>query len=362
MISVASAILGVEAVEKLSFTDYLRSSSCLLKGWPRSRIVYSQGNERKSVSRPLLIGSFFHELLNGVTKLHDLPVEEGVQQIRVEYKKKVGIYKSLYPDFGDHSIDGGFDYWPEMSAILKTVIRVYRRDAESDVQPKRELELRSKSNPMFGIVDEVVETDAGIILREYKTTSNPASLLREQYIEQVHFYAILIYSVYGEFPSATYLEGLLGVTLEVELEPSRLTKICENVDSWIDRARQAVSRQDGVAGLCNVHPDNCTGCAYKLICPAIHSGDHDLSFGSTEELAVLQVLKIDVDNSVLYANVIGGTVPIGENCKVELMASTLAASEFVIGRRTIVSNLSVIDSTLKSSPASKALFCEGIGT
>lgn len=357
MLGAAPIVISVEKIEKVSFTDYMRNtgSDCLLREWPRSRLKYSARNLSIPTSRPVIAGLFFHEFLKDITGVYGPAVQDGVRKIRTLYKNKVNVYRSRYAS----SLTSGFDYWPEMSAILKTVIQIYKRDLKSGHHIRREVRIESPAERIYGIVDEVVRSGSEIVLREYKATRDMTNLTQEQYIDQLHFYAILIRAKYGQSPKEMHLEGLLGLACQIELEEERISRIENEISAFLTRTDSAFKNSEKVTSYCVVSQVNCQGCMRKMSCPEVLFGDHHVSLEHGNDVTLVRVTDINHEESSLIVDVIGGTLPISDNTKVDLSLSSLSSSEFVVGRLTIISHMLDSGRALVAGQRSKALFLGG---
>lgn len=307
MNQLTAKIMELKAVQSLSFSDYAHISPCLVASWPSKDIVYESSGIRSVPSRAVVVGRLYHDILKSLDDLYDIGHERGVRQIRTIFAELLETYRSRYADLVS-SDASAFEYWPEITAIVRSVTEIFELDLEEGIRPKREEPIRSSTLKMHGVIDELVESEDGILITEYKTTQDEARLREERHIDQVHFYSLLVSECLGK-PVAARVRGLLGASVDVPIDDDRLAVISRRVKDFFRRAA-SVSDGDPVSDFCEVSVNTCPGCPYAFSCPAILEYSNP-SIGKGLEVAVID--GVALRESDLFVSVVAGTVPSGEH-------------------------------------------------
>lgn len=298
-------ISRLKAVKSLSFSDYAHLGRCRVASWPAKSVIMEIGRSSLPVSRAIVVGLFFHDMLKSLDGLYDLGYEKGVLKIRSTFLELLRTYRSRFSN--SLAIEpSAFDYWPEITAIVRSVIEVFELDLDVGRRPTREKSLKSKRLRMHGIIDEIYETSDSVVITEYKTTQDASRLAKERNIDQIHFYALLVREHYSK-PIEAQLKGLLGASVEVPIEEDRLLLVSQRVERFFGTSRE-LGETSAIVDLCNVSAETCPNCAYRLSCPAVLEFAND-SIGDENEIAVVD--KISSRDAGIIAHVSAGTVPTG---------------------------------------------------
>ena len=153
-----------------------------------------------------------------------------------------------------------------------------------------------------------------------------------------------------------HLEGLLGLACQIELEEERISRIENEISAFLTRTDSPFKNSEKVTRYCVVSQMNCQGCMLKMSCPEVLFGDHRVSLERGNDVTLVRVTDINHGESSLIVDVIGGTLPISDNTKVNLSLSSLSSSEFVVGRLIIISHILDSGGVLVAGQRSKALF------
>ena len=196
-----------------------------------------------------------------------------------------------------------------------------------------------------GILDELQETVSKLKIVEYKTTSNPETLLSERNIAQVHFYALLARQNTSKMVQVE-LRGLRGNRAVVEIDEALLLRQEEKIQRFFN----LLSDIDLDRPITATNPDRslCPNCNRRFSCPAllrVHPHSHGRGF----EQAVLA--NIEMDTHKVTGKVIGGTIPVGayvvHGLDIDAAAICSPDSIAVVDRMTIEEG-----GILKASPKS----------
>ncbi len=359
MIDKAPTITKISGVGRTSFSDYIRwkSATCSLKSWPSSGIAVSPHLPQPNIGRSVIVGFFFHELLAEICGIHGIAYDEGIRSIRDLYKYKIEDFKVRFsPSLQE--LSPAFDYWPEMSSVLKTVQSIYERDSELESSPEREVPIEDTINHLFGILDEVESTSNGITVREYKTTRDIENLTQDKYIEQLHFYSILIRSKFGEYPDKLILEGLMGVTSEIQIDPSRIDTIIENIKhlEYLDLSN--FDRKYSTKQVASPNEIDCAQCRFNIACPSLLRDKQPWSLGNKKEIAIVQVQEKLAEKGAIRVSVIGGTIPESDSSAIELIRSNVEIELLNIGQYFLISGLQTKGSTYQATTDSQVFVYE----
>ena len=339
-----SKIVELRPVQSLSFSDYAHMSPCLVASWPSKRVVLESEGVGSAPSRAVVVGRFYHDMLKALDDLYDLGHEDGVRQIRSVFADLLNTYRLRYADLdaGDLS---AFDYWPEITAIVRSVIEIFELDLEEGVRPKREESIKSANLKIHGVIDELVELENAVLVTEYKTTQDEIRLREERHVEQVHFYSLLVNEHFGK-PVKARIRGLLGASIDVPIDDDRLVVMLRRVNEFFRRAglvRQAKS----IAELCDVSSRTCPNCPHALSCPVILESVNP-SIGKGADIAVVD--EVSQHESEMLVRVVSGTVPAGERVLVGAGPKAVLPET---KERLIISGLTYAEGRLRTSASSR---------
>lgn len=141
-----------------------------------------------------------------------------------------------------------------------------------------------------GSIDEIQETTAGTILRDYKSghiierqADGSASDIDEKYKLQLKLYAALFGAKYGRWPTKLEVVPLQGSEKEISFTPVECDRLLSAAIATLkelnDRINQALRLSDheqAIASFANPTPDHCRNCCFRPSCKSYQAA-HDFS-------------------------------------------------------------------------------------
>lgn len=189
-----------------------------------------------------------------------------------------------------------------------------RASAEGGEAEKRsrrfETWIETKDGLVGGTIDEIQETDAGAVLRDYKsgyiTTAAPEGKAREidkKYSLQLKLYAALFASEYQRWPVRIEIVPLQGSAQAIAFNPSECEVLLNEAVSTLNELNQRINQHLRSANqatngseFANPTAENCRFCLFRPNCKAYRasrdlSGDSDWPldvWGTVNEFRLLR--------------------------------------------------------------------------
>lgn len=264
-----------KVLNTISHTLYRKVEKCSYYGISSSLVL-----GRTTLSKPLIIGNLFHELLK-LTESIELDSHESEILFDKQYTEVLEKYEELIREDGDVNLVNSFRYWSELSAVYDAV----KRANTKSLKKNREVEIIDKISGIKGIIDEIGE-DGGHLI-EYKSLNQKEKLLRDEYIDQVHVYAHLINLKYGSYPSRITISGLFS-EVDVELDISRTQLLVESMSRTFREINSKLDKD--LISLCNYSQESCAVCEKRIVCPAISRDSLLHILDSNLSVAIFEVL------------------------------------------------------------------------
>jgi len=144
-----------------------------------------------------------------------------------------------------------------------------------------------------GTIDEIQETDAGAVLRDYKsgyiTMAAPeggATEIDRKYSLQLKLYAALFASKYQRWPARIEIVPLQGAEQVIPFDPSECEALLNQAVSTLNELNRRINRQLGSTDqgtndgeFANPTPENCRFCLFRPNCKP-YKASRDLSRNS----------------------------------------------------------------------------------
>lgn len=163
------------------------------------------------------------------------------------------------------------NHWPELAELYRRLYDVVQRrlraGAVEAVEACAERTLHSKDGQLWGRPDAYFVSADGIDLVDYKSgaLSSEASP-KDEYVEQLLFYAYLIQENYGQYPRSLSLIGRDGLVIPVAPAPGRSAILGDQLRSMLDTYNTAVRRQAAAEELATPSAEGCLFCDRKALC------------------------------------------------------------------------------------------------
>ena len=255
MSDLTDIVIDYEAIRQptVSATDLNRAYGCLLAALP-GRYLKIKGAHTLFKTRPQLAGIFFHNLVENARALKPLGKNEARKALRKNYFYLLSDFAQKY-DSSLAGIKTPIQKWREVSDSLATVETIILRARLTDAVVDSEVTLRSDSTGFFGRIDELVTEGDSILIRDYKLRYRTEALNKTQFIDQLHFYSILVAEKEPALQQSLELVGLLGARLKVPFEKDRIEELTIRGKKWLSDLRAIGLNQTAASSIC-------AGCDY----------------------------------------------------------------------------------------------------
>lgn len=197
---------------------------------------YVKGLKKKGKSRPLSFGSDFHKLLE---------VRADRKKVKQAYKAQKENYYNL--DYSSQA-DLGDDYLDALKSIFVDYMKIYKNTPMPQVTERPfEIPIGKYKGELIvfnGIIDELYETDEGIVIGEHKTFNRKPDMLFVVMNTQKCLYAKAVEHITGSLPISVQWDYIRSTPaqLPVWLEKSQKFSEAKNNNitpfSWIRACKE----------------------------------------------------------------------------------------------------------------------------
>ncbi|MBP7863911.1 PD-(D/E)XK nuclease family protein [bacterium] len=263
----------------LSFWRYIKLKHCLASGAkysPSDRVKQLRPN----MSRSLVLGKFFHELMEA---FHSLLKEEQLSK-----EKLRTCFKLVVKRFEDESKQAhgavnpvNLGNWPEVTDLYRKLSRLLdehiSRSVKRSWQTYTEETLFSGDKLLSGQLDayfldgeeaEVVDYKSGLV--------GDGELPREDYVNQLYFYAYLISETYGFYPRKLLLIDKNLESVEIHGSPALSDALATDMKNTLAIYNAQVNSFGKVTKTPSSHA--CVHCELKMSCDSYWEAAAQLDF------------------------------------------------------------------------------------
>lgn len=244
---------------------------CLLSGAYPSSVVSPTGRPFAN-SRAQVIGKIFHsqmELVNGLISANNLSPAD----FRSGFNSTIeGIARDIERDAASRHL-GDIRLWPELNEIytsLRNLLEFHRQSAHNSVIATHSEEtLYSRDKLLFGQLDAFFVHDYGIDLVDYKSgVMIEQDAPKEDYVNQLYFYAFLINENFDHYPRKLLLIGRKLQAIELPGSVSRSNEIATQMREVLSKYNSLISESNYLNKISNPRTENCSTCDAKPVCQA----------------------------------------------------------------------------------------------
>jgi len=138
-----------------------------------------------------------------------------------------------------------------------------------------ELAVRSRDGLMTGVIDAVVPSVEGPVIRDYKTGALPEPVgggrqARYDHTLQIKLYAVLYAETFGCWPARLQLVPLAGEPMDVSFDENECTLLASEAKEELQSVNASIasctSPAAAVAALARPSPETCRSCTYRPGC------------------------------------------------------------------------------------------------
>lgn len=216
--------------------------------------------------------------------------------------------------------------------------------------------LYSKDRLLFGQLDGYFVTADGIDLVDYKSgTILDEDLPKDEYVNQLYFYAYLIQENYGIYPRKLLLTSRTLDSIEIAGSEQRSHELANSMRTVLAHYNDAVSNNANESVITNASSANCLFCDAKIVCPSFWRVAHQLELPNWAHCVIghqsSPMTKTKSGNASIELNVERGSVPSGPLKITRIFPSRFPDLTDHPGQRLMLTNL-------RCNSASKADFAE----
>jgi RecB family exonuclease len=263
----------VTPLRSLSPSRYKGMRECLL----REALSYVQAKSYIPSSPKGALGSVIHKLIEEASKGEVEPDKEACRkrwdELIMQAEKKLPLFQvPLSRSCGEYAV-------LKASSILAAV-RNYSAPKPPGTLPwnrlyGQELEFQTKDHTLRGRIDDVLASESGPVIRDYKTGSilDPESLeVKEDYKMQLKLYSAIYADQTGIWPVKAELISIEGRSFEVTIDSGECAALADEAKSYLEESNRLLAQiQNGVRppeDAAKPSPRACWFCPYRPCCAA----------------------------------------------------------------------------------------------
>lgn len=283
MVAQTPRIVEFSPFEEIGFYDFLFLRECTLKAMQKN-LRTEPAMPEQMPSRQSLVGIFHHKVMEYVFKVSSLLELESAIELEISATQKI-------TDSWRHlSRSGSVSGWDEINTSATLAHRLYRDVQSSSISGKLGLEakLRSSDGKLVGRPDFFYIAQSKAILRELKSSSlrDEERQVREEYLEQIQFYALLLFDSFRVSYVDATLESSRGEHISFTFSPQDIEPIRTVALASIEDANRRIVGTKFAQDLATPAASACRGCEKRLICEVFKKSQ--LSLGLDGDAFVLE--------------------------------------------------------------------------
>lgn len=337
-------------LSELTFSRWNSLQQCTAKGLVHMLALDGQLPEPLP-TRGTLVGRFHHQLMELAATVSseaelDARTEDAIAVLQQEVARWPHLRKA-----------GSVSGWKEVNASASLAMRAFAmRGARNGCGPNRvEHMLRSQDGLLLGRPDSFRIVAGSAILREYKSGSIRGKMgsIKETYLDQLTFYAVLIFDNYDVESVVGSLESLGGDRHDIEIRREQAQEFAQRVIGVVAAVNQRARSARSLADLANPSQDACSYCAVRSICVRFKSTQDELALTGEQLLAEGVVTQVAVQTGrALSAITLSDEL---RKMSLTLALPSTVVSEMSAGRRYQLLNLRRRGASLEWGCTSQAL-------
>ena len=275
------AIHSLTPIKALSYWRYTRLKRCQLSG------AFPSSTGSKFVQKPVggraqELGIIFHSLMEA---FHEFCV--GDERESYKFREKFNSVLEKYSETNARSPQfrqmGDPRTWPEITEIYRTLSDLVKQQHQVPLQMKpiihTEKTLYSKDGLLFGQIDAFFVHLDGIDLVDYKSgviLENDSP--KEDYSNQLYFYAYLIWENFGIYPKKLTLTGKDNESVELAPSLEKSKGIASDMRATLDVYNTKVSNSSLIQSFSSPKSENCIYCDAKPVCESFWKEINSIEF------------------------------------------------------------------------------------
>ena len=295
-------IVECRPLNRISFSNYNKMKSCLLKGLPDRCIKFSPTSPIFLKSKAQLLGIFLHTMLERVPELRKCDLSDRPSLLKKEFYEQLFKFKKKYSNESWLLASNSFSKLSEIGIIYNQISNIIfeKKSPEAKknlaVKITPEKELTSKDGLLFGKADALIENGEDKRIIEYKTGEIfEGKYLKHEFYQQVHFYAELAYEEYGTYPTSLTVLGRNQKVSKNSVDVDLSNQLGSDARSILNRYNSKIQHDEPVTNIAQASSEACAGCQYQAFCPAYWSRCDDIEL--SEKIQCLKVKEIRIIGS-----------------------------------------------------------------
>ncbi len=282
-------ITSLTAIKALSYWRYTRMKRCQLSGAYPAAVV-SPAKKQATSTRFQLIGKLFHSGMEQVNKQ--------ITASKLDPKAFRNSFNALVDEMSDQVLRdsatrhfGKVSLWPEVGDVyssLRKVLEIRRNAPTAAPEVHSEETLYSKDQLLFGQLDAFFQDADGIDLVDYKSgaMTTEDALPKEDYVNQLYFYAYLIEQNFGIYPKSLYLTGKKLDSINIAPSSERSDAIAKDMRLTLQQYNTTIELPNYLQGIASPSLENCVYCDAKSVCTAFWKSASGFEFPASAHAVI----------------------------------------------------------------------------
>lgn len=296
---------SVPVISKISpfnivgFYNFLYLHECILKGMKNNISLIGKFPDDLP-SRFTLIGRFHHSVMEAVynaISIDDLQntIENNISNLQIDVDQYQHFKKC-----------GSVSGWDEINrSAIYAMNEFNKRTRKNDINIFMERNLYSHNNFIKGRPDLFYIEGDSAYLKEFKSGSirEEDNTIRLEYINQIKFYAILLFDTYSIDYVKASLESMHGDFFSINITREESILYGEMVKGIIENANAQISSSLDVSDLATPSNLACKTCQMKIVCNKFIKEQYQLDLQNDEYILSGVVLSSNLIGSDKVLNI-----------------------------------------------------------
>lgn len=345
-------VRGLEPIKALSYWRFTKLRHCQLRGaFPGS--VVGPELPAPAAGRPQALGTLYHKLMEGFHNLAKSGRLSG-SDLRSDFNAIVEAQALKISQDPALRHLGDPRQWRELTPIYRALSDMLaRRTAArgaSGIEVHTEDRIFARDGLLFGDLDAYFLRPEGIDLVDYKSgRMDDEGILKEDYVNQLYFYAYLIEQKHGIYPRSVTLVGKDQSAISIPAAPDKSYALADEMRSVLFSYNQKVAKERDVEKFAFPNSRNCAYCDAKPVCNAFWKALHSLETSSychvTQGIQAVPFRRSQIGCAMLELDQEAGTIAAGRLKISRLYELRYPYLKDKVGQRMLITNLRHIDSS-----------------
>lgn len=344
-------MVGFSVYTEVGFYNYLALKECILKGMNKN-LSTSSPLPSDPPSKSALLGQFHHKVMELVSKC--VTRTDLVEAIEVAISNL-----QLEVDHWPHLKAGSVSGWDEVNYYAIAAQKSFlKKDPNNNVTVLgSERTLYSFDKLLLGRPDHFTIADGNAKLKELKTSSlnDDENKIREEYVEQILFYSVLLFDNYKVSTVYASLESPRSEKYEREISKDQAESFRKIVTDKIYSANKLIKSAGNVDQLAKPSKAACETCQKKYICNPFKADQLNLNLEKDNYVLEGEIKTITNDDSQKISVIVvldkykGGTQ--------KIVVPTNYVEELKVGDKCFFSHLTLQGGELRWGNKSRIFNC-----